>query len=248
MDSDLRNVQVLLFDIFGTTVDWHGSLVEELGRLGRKHDCLDENWSDFSKSWRLGYMDHIGEISRGGTRIVPWDELHRGVLEHILQSPEWKHFGAVLNEEEREHLNNVWHRLHGWPDATAGIYALKKQKIVGALSNGNTRLLVDLAKATDLPWDVVFSSEMFDSLKPDPKVYQGAMKHLSVDPQNCALVAAHLWDLRGASSAGMKTIYVTRAAEEPVDEGEVKPKSEGGEVDLVVGSFTELAAIFSDGK
>jgi FMN phosphatase YigB (HAD superfamily) len=156
--------------------------------------------------------------------------------------------------------------LKGWPDTTAGLYALKKQTIVGALSNGNTKLLVDMAKFADLPWDVVFSSEMFGSFKPsvcffcrclflkfyrrsDPKVYQGAMKHLSLEPKDCAMVAAHIWDLRGAARTGMKTIYVKRAAEEPIaNQEEVKPKSEGGEVDLVVDSFTELAAFFAQGK
>ncbi|KAJ7851470.1 HAD-like domain-containing protein [Mycena leptocephala] len=248
MDSSLRNVQALLFDVFGTTVDWHSSLIQELATLGNKYG-VDGNWSDFSKTWRLGYIEHTHETAQGGTGELNVDELHRGILEKMLQSQEWKHFGAVLNNAEREELNNAWHRLSGWPDTTAGLYALKKQTIVGALSNGNTKLLVDMAKFADLPWDVVFSSEMFGSFKPDPKVYQGAMKHLSLEPKDCAMVAAHIWDLRGAARTGMKTIYVKRAAEEPIaNQEEVKPKSEGGEVDLVVDSFTELAAFFAQGK
>ncbi|KAJ6551863.1 haloacid dehalogenase [Mycena capillaripes] len=247
MDSSLHDVQALLFDVFGTTVDWHGSLGEELATLGRKYG-VDGNWSDFSKTWRRGYIDYMHAIAQGGTGTLNVDELHRGILEKMLQSPEWKHFGAVVNEEERENLNNAWHRLRGWPDATAGLYVLKKQKIVCALSNGNIRLLIDMAKFTDLPWDVIFSSELFGSFKPDPKVYQGAMKHLSLEPKNCAMVAAHLWDLRGASNAGMRTIYVKREAEEPFDQEEIRTKSEGGEVDLVFESFVELAAFFAAGN
>ncbi|KAF7368749.1 Haloacid type II [Mycena venus] len=247
MVSDLHGVQVLLFDVFGTTVDWHGSLVDELAALGRKY-AVDGDWSTFSKTWRLGYVNHIHEIAKGGTGSLNMDKLHREILEKILQSSEWKHFGAVLDEEQRENLNNAWHRLRGWPDTTAGLHTLKKHRIVGALSNGNTRLLIDLAKFSDLPWDVVFSSELFGSFKPDLKVYQGAIKHLSLEPQNCALVAAHMWDLRGAAATGMKTIFVKRAAEEPIGQAEVKTKSDGGEVDLVVDSFAELAAIFAEGK
>ncbi|KAF8217976.1 HAD-like domain-containing protein [Mycena galopus ATCC 62051] len=232
MSSDLRNVQALLFDVFGTTVDWHGSLTEDLATLGKKYG-IDGDWSAFSKTWRRGYIEHVQDISRGGTGVLNMDELHRGILEKTLESPEWNHFGAVLDQEEREKLNNAWHRLRGWPDVTAGLYALKKELIVGSLSNGNPRLLIDVAKFADLPWDFVFSSEFFGSFKPDLKVYQGAIKYLSLEPEKCAMVAAHAWDLRGAAAAGMKTIYVRRAAEEPIGQEEVKPKSEGGEVDLM---------------
>ncbi|KAJ7252443.1 HAD-like domain-containing protein, partial [Mycena rebaudengoi] len=147
----------------------------------------------------------------------------------LLQSSEWKAFGEFLSKDERDKLNNAWHRLDGWPDATASLYTLKNHVIVAALSNGNVRLLVDMAKHAELPWDVVFSSELFMSFKPDPNVYLGAMKHLSLKPENCAMVATHVWDLRGAARAGMKTIYVRRAAEEPEHEAEPKTKAEGGE-------------------
>ncbi|KAJ7240377.1 haloacid dehalogenase [Mycena haematopus] len=248
MNADLRDVQALVFDVFGTTVDWHCSLTKDLATLGNKYGIQDADWSAFSKTWRRGYLDHVQHLTQGGTGTWNMDELHREILERMLQSPEWKHFGAVLNSEEREKLNDAWHRLRGWPDTTAALYALKKEMIVGALSNGNTRLLIDLAKFTDLPWDFVFSSELFGGFKPDPKVYQGAMKHLSLEPKKCAMVAAHLWDLRGAAAVGMKTIYVKRAAEEPVAEEEVNSKSEGGEVDLVFNSFAELVAFFREGK
>ncbi|KAJ7708252.1 haloacid dehalogenase [Mycena rosella] len=247
MDSGLRGVQALVFDVLGTVVDWHGSLTQEIATLGEKYGATGD-WSDFAKTWRRGYIDHIDKVVQGGIGSLNVDEVHREILETMLHSPEWSHFGALLNKEEREKLNSAWHRLHGWPDATAGLYALKKQTIVAALSNGNVRLLVDMAKHSDLPWDAVFSSELFGSYKPDTKVYEGAMKHLSLEPQYCAMVAAHMWDLRGAARAGMKTVYVLRAAEEPFDQEEVKTKADGGEVDFVVNSFTELAALFAGEK
>ncbi|KAJ7171179.1 HAD-like domain-containing protein [Mycena filopes] len=247
MSSDLSNVKAFFFDVFGTTLDWHGSLVTELSLLGKKHG-IDGDWSAFSKTWRLGYIEHIGKIAKGEAGELNMDELHRTILDKTLESPDWEHFGKVLNEEERKNLNNAWHRLRGWPDATGSLYELKKHTIVVALSNGNTRLLVDVAKFSDLPWDVIFSSELFSSFKPDPKVYEGAMKHMTLEPKDCAMVAAHAWDLRGAAQAGMKTIYVKRAAEEPLGHDEVKTKSDGGEVDLIFDSFAELVAHFSGGK
>ncbi|KAJ7606618.1 haloacid dehalogenase [Roridomyces roridus] len=243
MTSDLANVKALVFDVFGTTVDWHSSLVQELSALGKKHQ-FEGDWSGFAEAWRAGYAQHIQMVGTGGSGAHNIDQVHREILDKILATAEWKEFGTRLDNEERHNLNNVWHRLHGWPDATEGLYALKKQKIIVALSNGNVRLLANMAKFADLPWDVVFSAELFGSLKPNVQVYEGAVKHLSLEPHECAMVAAHAWDLRSAAKIGMKTIFVKRYAHEPKHwEEEVKVKSQGGEVDLVVDSFTELAVL-----
>lgn len=94
------------------------------------------------------------------------DLMHRQILDEMLETPEWESLRSSWSEEERRHLNLVWHRLHGWPDATEGLRALKRKYIIGTLSNGNVRLLVDMAKFADLPWDVVFSGELFETYKP----------------------------------------------------------------------------------
>jgi len=157
----------------------------------------------------------------------------------MLGSDEWSHLGALWDGSTREALNLVWHRLKGWPDAVQGLLALKKQYIIAALSNGNVRLLVDMAKHADLPWDMIFSTELFDTFKPNPKAYIQAMHHLSLQPSQCVMVAAHIHDLRAAAGVGMKTIYVRRLDEH--DDGEmVKRKDEGGEVDGLVDSFLDL--------
>ncbi|KAJ7251447.1 haloacid dehalogenase, partial [Mycena rebaudengoi] len=256
LSTTLGDVQALIFDVFGTVVDWYGSIVRELELLGKKYGTGYQ----FAITWRKGYTDHIHKISQGGS-----GSLNADILETMLQSSEWKAFGEFLGKDERDKLNNAWHRLDGmclrsfghfkfksgvvtgWPDATASLYALKSH-VIAALSNGNIRLLVDMAKHAELPWDVVFSSELFMSFKPDPNVYLGAMKHLSLKPENCAMVATHVWDLRGAARTGMKTIYVRRAAEKQEHEEEPKTKAEGGEVDAIIGSFTELVPLFSKQK
>lgn len=242
--SDLTEVQALLFDVFGTVVDWHGSVTRELEALGQKYE-IDGNWSDFAKTWRRGYLENTRRIAQGGAGTLNVDAMHREILEDILRTPEWQAFGEALDATARADLNLAWHRLHGWPDSTPGLYALKKAVIIATLSNGNVRLLVDMAKHADLPWDTVFSSELFGSFKPDPKVYLGAVKHLSLEPKNCAMVAAHIYDLRAAAGVGMRTIYIPRAGEEIPDAGEIKSKAEGGEVDAVVGSFLDLAGLLS---
>ncbi|KAJ7354388.1 haloacid dehalogenase [Mycena albidolilacea] len=244
--SELTDVKALLFDVFGTVVDWHGSVTQELERLGKEH-AIDADWKDFATTWRRGYLENTRRIAQGGTGPSSVDVMHREILQDILDTPLWRPVGDKLTSDARDELNLIWHRLNGWPDATPGLYALKKEGIIATLSNGNVRLLVDMAKHADLPWDTVFSAELFGSFKPDPKVYLGAVKHLSLEPYQCAMVATHVFDLRAAASVGMRTVYIPRAGEN-IGGGEVKSKAEGGDIDVVVESFMELATLLAERK
>ncbi|KAJ3740295.1 haloacid dehalogenase [Lentinula detonsa] len=273
----LRGVEVLIFDVFGTVVDWRGSVTRELEQLGRRYGLSDttQNWIEFANEWRKGYMENTRRIAQGGEGSLNVDVMHRegsATTYHILDkmlSSQWSHVGNVLNEEARVNLNLIWHRLDGWPDTLPGLRALKtkyvndghnlleaKPIILATLSNGNMRLLVDMAKHAQLPWDVIFSSALFGSFKPNPKTYLSALSHLSISstPHKAAMVAAHLFDLQAAKGVGMRTIYVRRPREDEdlsVKEGrkegvreEVKSKAEGGVVDVVVEDFMELARLF----
>ncbi|KAJ2933300.1 hypothetical protein H1R20_g3794, partial [Candolleomyces eurysporus] len=132
----------------------------------------------------------------------------------MLASPEWSRIAPHWSENERDFLNLVWHRLRAWPDTVEGLRALKEKYIIGTLSNGNVRLLVDMAKYADLPWDVVFSGELFQTYKPNPNAYLEAIRYLSLAPHEVAMVAAHAFDLRAAAKLGMRTFYVHRDQEE----------------------------------
>ncbi|KAI0933034.1 hypothetical protein AcW1_000025 [Taiwanofungus camphoratus] len=239
-DGLLNGVQAFVFDVFGTVVDWRTSVTDQLRK--RTEGLITVDWDAFASEWRKGYYKLTARVAKGGDGPSNIDAMHRQILDAMLESPRWKHLAPLWDEEQRQDLVLVWHRLHGWPDTTEGLYALKKHAIIGTLSNGNVRLLVDMAKYSDLPWDVVFSGELLGSYKPNPKVYLGALHHLSLPPEKCAMVAAHMYDLRAAASHGMKTVYVRRPGEQD-EPGEVKPKNEGGIVDVVVDSFVELAAL-----
>ncbi|KAK0458271.1 HAD-like domain-containing protein [Desarmillaria tabescens] len=228
----MEGVEALVFDVFGTVVDWRGSVSAELKALG-KNLALNADWDAFAAEWRKGYLTNTSRIAREGSDSGPLnvDVLHRQILDDMLNSPRWVDVGSKLDEKTRAHLNLVWHRLNGWPDTVEGLYQLKKHVILTTLSNGNVRLLVDMAKHANLPWDLVLSTELFSCYKPNPEAYLGAIKHLSVPPEKCAMV-------------GMKTVYVQRPGE-AAEDVVVKPSSEGGEVDVVVQSFIELASLLS---
>ncbi|KAI8969679.1 haloacid dehalogenase [Trametes punicea] len=254
MSTPLQDVEAYVFDVFGTVVDWYGSVTQQLVEFA---GTQSEDWGSFAQEWRDGYKEHTARIANGGHGSTNVDILHREarrnrlptalpvdqILDSMLESPRWKHLVSRWDDSARQEMVKFWHKLDGWPDSSKGLYGMKKKAVIGTLSNGNVRLLVNMAKHADLPWDVVFSGELLGSYKPNPKVYLGAIHHLSVPPEKCAMVAAHIHDLRAAASHGMKTVYVRRPTEDAGVRELVKSKTEGGEVDVVVDSFEELVTL-----
>jgi 2-haloacid dehalogenase len=197
-------VEVLAFDIFGTVVDWHGSIVREMAQL---HPQVDGD--AFARAWRAGYQPAMARVMSGELGWTLIDDLHRMILDEILPQ-----FGlAHLEEEARRHLNRVWHRLDPWPDSVEGLQRLKRRYLLCTLSNGNLGLLTRMAKRAGLPWDCVLSAEVFRAYKPDPAAYLGVARVFDLPPGRVMLVAAHHDDLAGARACGLRTAYVERPLE-----------------------------------
>jgi 2-haloacid dehalogenase len=208
MNSGSDGVRALVFDVFGTVVDWHGSVAREVRGLA-KAKGLRVNAVKFAKAWRAGYRPAMDRVRRGEAPFAKIDVIHRAILEDVL-----KQFRiTALTEEEKAHLNLVWHRLKPWPDSPRGLKRLKSKFVIATLSNGNTGLLVNMAKNGGLPWDCVFSSDTFNHFKPDPEMYLGAADRLDLRPEQVMMVAAHKHDLRAAATHGLKTAFVKRPHE-----------------------------------
>ena len=200
----MKSPRILAFDVFGTVVDWHGSIVREVAAL---YPEVDGN--ALALAWRAGYQPAMQRVRTGELGWTRIHELHRLILNDILPG-----FGlAHLNEAEREHLNRVWHRLEAWPDSVAGLTRLKSRFTLCTLSNGNIGLLTNMAKRAGLPWDCILSAEVFRAYKPDPATYLGVAQTFDVDPEEVMLVAAHQDDLDAARACGLQTAYIERPLE-----------------------------------
>jgi len=230
---EASGVKALIFDVFGTVVDWRGSVIREGEELGRKKN-LDVDWAAFADEWRGRYAPSMDRVRRGE---LPWtnlDALHRASLEELLEE-----FGIEgLTQEELDHLNKVWHRLDPWPDSVAGLARLKERYVISTFSNGNVALLNDMAKRAGLPWDLILSAELVKHYKPDPETYLMAPNLLDLRPDQVMLVAAHPSDLRAAQTHGLRAAYVLRPLEWG-PEGEAEPADPS--FDLVVDDLIELA-------
>ena len=227
-------LKALLFDVFGTVVDWRGTIVKEGMALNRTKR-MQVDWGRFADEWRAGYQPAMDRVRRGE---LPWtnlDVLHRMRLDELLAT-----FNiTTLSEGEIDHLNRVWHRLTPWPDVVAGLTRLRTHYILATLSNGNMALLVNLAKQAGLPWDCIFSAELVQHYKPDPQTYQMAARYLDLQPQQIMMVAAHPADLRAAQAVGMHTAFIPRFLEHGPDR--ISEPELDAAFDVIEADFNDLA-------
>jgi 2-haloacid dehalogenase len=196
--------RVLAFDVFGTVVDWYGSIVREVSDMRLPLDP-----GQFAIAWRAGYRPAMARVRSGELGWTRIDDLHRMILDDILPK-----FGLDdMDEATRKHLNRVWHRLDPWPDAVEGLRRLKTRFTLCTLSNGNLGLLANMAKRAGLPWDLILSAEVFRHYKPDPEAYLGVCQTFDIAPAEMMLVAAHQDDLAAARACGCRAAYVERRFE-----------------------------------
>ncbi|MGM0633800.1 MAG: haloacid dehalogenase type II [Pseudomonadota bacterium] len=232
--SALPGVRALVFDVFGTVVDWRGSIIRE-GQLLARRKGYDIDWGEFADRWRGGYGPAMNRVRSGELPWTKLDDLHRMVLDELVVE-----FGLDgLDETELDHFNRVWHRLTPWPDTIAGLSRLRNEYVIATLSNGNVSLLLNMAKNAGLPWDTILSAELSRHYKPDPEAYLKAAELLSVDPDQLLMVATHPSDLRAAAAAGLKTAYVDRPLERGPDREITLPARDA--FDLFAEDFLDLA-------
>ena len=200
--------KALVFDVFGTVVDWRTSVAREVEDLARRKGLRVDGVA-FADAWRAGYAPTMDRVRKGELPWTKLDRLHRMILEGIVAG-----FGlGGLSEGERDSLNRAWHRLQPWPDAVPGLTRLRRKFIIAPLSNGNISLMTDMAKHAGLPWDCILGAELVRHYKPDPEVYRSAAEFLDVTPAEVMMVAAHLRDLRAAKAEGLRTAFVVRPDE-----------------------------------
>lgn len=208
-------VKAILFDTFGTIVDWRGSIARAGEALGREKGLEGIDWDAFARAWRAGYVPGMARVLSGERPWTILDVIHRERLDVILLE-----FGIAdaFNEADRADFNRIWHRLDPWPDSVPGLLRIKQDYLISPLSNGSLVLLSTMAKRAGLPWDFVLSSSTFKAYKPADAVYLGAIEILDLKPHEVMMVAAHNDDLAAARSHGMRTAYINRPYEYGVDQ------------------------------
>lgn len=233
-------VGALVFDVFGTVVDWRSSVIEESAAFGARHG-INADWPTFADEWRnAGYSGGMKRVASGELPWMKVDELHRMKLDEMLSGMDV----TGISDDEVHDLSYVWHRLRPWPDAPEGLDRLRTKYTVASLSNGNISLLTDMAKNGGFRWDCVLSAELAGAYKPAPKAYETAADLLSLPTERVMMVAAHKSDLEAARATGMRTAFIQRPDEFGPDNPppDLTPESPNGvPYDFVADGFLDLA-------
>lgn len=232
--QSIPKLKALVFDVFGTVVDWRSSIVKDLANWGEANGIVCD-WAGFAEAWRATYQPGMQRVREGS---LPWtdiDSLHLMALRDLVRQFEL----GELKDEQLDHISKVWHRLEPWPDSVPGLRRLKRRFTIATLSNGNVALLVNMAKHAGLPWDMVFSAELCRHYKPDPEAYLMTFELLDVAPDQVMMVAAHNGDLKAAATQGLRTAFVRRPTE--YGPNQTRDLEAEGSYDFVVESIEHLA-------
>ena len=226
------SVKALVFDVFGTVVDWRNGVAREaqaiLAPLGYSLD-----WLAFADAWRAQYQPGMDEVRTGKIPFVKLDVIHRRMLDWIVPK-----FGLEkVDRKVLDELTLAWHRLDAWKDVER-FARLRRRFMMAPCSNGNIAIMVDIARRNDIRWDAILGSEVAGDFKPKPRVYLAAAEALNIKPSECMMTAAHSADLAAAAANGLRTAHVARPGENGPGTGETGPKVP---VDVAASNFLDLA-------
>jgi 2-haloacid dehalogenase len=234
--ADHPEIKALLFDVFGTVVDWRNGVARDVGPFLSRHALAIDPF-EFADAWRREYTPAMDEVRSGRRAFVRLDVLHKENLAKVMAA--YGIDSGSIPNDELDDLNHAWHRLDPWPDSVEGLLRLKRRFMIAPLSNGNVRLMVDMAKRAALPWDAILGAEVVRAYKPSPQVYTDTAEILGLKPAEVCMVAAHNGDLAAARQCGLKTAFVIRPTEHgPAQQSDLHPEQAW---DFVASNMNDLA-------
>lgn len=229
-------IKALLFDVFGTVVDWRNGVARDVGQFLGRHAVPIDSF-EFADAWRRQYAPAMEEIRSGRRQFVRLDVLHWENLVKVLA--DYGVDNSSISTAELDELNHAWHRLDPWPDSVEGLLRLKRHFMIAPLSNGNIRLMIDMAKRAALPWDAILGAEVVRAYKPSSQVYVDTVEILGLNPAEVCMVAAHNSDLAAARQCGLKTAFVVRPVEHgPAQQSDLRAEQSW---DFVAANMNDLA-------
>jgi 2-haloacid dehalogenase len=225
-------MKALLFDVFGTCVDWRSSVARAGEEMGRRLDLRGVDWAAVADAWRARYQPQLETVRSGARPWVNLDVLHREALDVVLAE-----LGLDVPARAKDAFTGAWHRLYPWPYTVDGLTRLKRRYVIAPVSNGHVALIVNMAKHAGLPWDAVLGAEIAHAYKPQPEVYLASVAALGLEPAEATMVAAHDHDLEAAQALGLGTAFVAR----PREHGAPRDATPQGDYDHVATDLSDLA-------
>lgn len=235
-------IRAIVFDVFGTVVDWRTGVADQVTAIAAERGASLDAWA-FADSWRDRYAPSLRRVNNGERDWAYLDTLHRESLDELLDE-----YGVAdhFDDATRQRLVRTWHRLPAWDDSAPGLARLRRHYTLATLSNGGVALLTNLVKAAGLEFDCILSAQLARIYKPAPQVYLAAAELLDLAPAEILMTAAHRSDIDAARELGLRTAFVER----PAEKGPHRKAERADEVtsDFSASSLVELADLLGCDK
>jgi len=232
-------VAALIFDVFGTLVDWRTSIARQVSAaFAAKGKSIDA--TGFADLWRAQYDPSMDPIRTGSRAYTALDDLHLESLATVLAA-----FGAAqfFTTCEQRELACAWERLDGWPDSVAGLSELRQVALLAPCSNGSIALISRLSRHAGFQWDCVLGADIARNYKPHPSVYIASCAALGLPPERVMMVACHNSDLAAAAALGLQTGFFPRLREHGLQQKTDLVAT--GDWTIIARDLADLAAILT---
>ncbi|WP_063726799.1 haloacid dehalogenase type II [Streptomyces sp. RTd22] len=205
--AEIRDIEVVVFDVLGTLVDEPGGLRAALREALPASD--DDAVDALLAMWQQHVEREQQHIAQGHRAYANTEAIDAEAAAHVADHAGLTDPAAIAR------LATAGQRLPAWGDSVAGLERLARHFPVFGLSNAGRTALPRLNAFAGLRWHQALSAEAVSAYKPAPEVYRLAIDTAGCAPERVLMVAAHAWDLRGARATGLRTAYVRRPVGDP---------------------------------
>jgi len=197
----LTDIEMCVFDAYGTLFDLHSAVARHRAAVGPKADALSEMWR--SKQIQYTWLrNSMGDYA-------PFWQVTGEALDHCLAAQ------GIVDPSVREKLMSAYRTLDPYPEAAATLDRLRRAGVRCAiLSNGNPGMLEPMVQASGLAdrLEAVLSVDAVKVFKVDPRTYSMVEARCGVKPAKVCFLSSNCWDAHGAARFGFNVVWVNRAS------------------------------------
>ena len=196
----LTDIEICVFDAYGTLFDFNSAVARHRAAIGPKADALAE-------MWRTKQIQYTWLRNGMGSYAKFW-QVTGEALDHCLAAH------AIADPAVRDKLMNAYLALDPFPEVPAMLDRLKRAGMrLAILSNGNPEMLDPMVSASGLAdrFEAVLSVDSVGVFKVAPEVYGLVEARCGVKPGKVCFLSSNCWDAHGAAHFGFKTVWVNRA-------------------------------------
>lgn len=219
----------LAFDVYGTLINTYG-MVDLLQRY-----IGEDKAFPFATLWRDKQLEYSFRRSMMN-RYEPFYTCTINALDFCLEA-----FAVSITRDQHFSLIKRYQSLPVFKDVVATLSSLRERSDIQiyALTNGPHQEVEKLFEDENINqyFKDIISADEIKKFKPDPAVYQNFLDRTGADKDDCWLVSGNAFDVIGASSFGIKSIWVKRAAQQQMDTWGARPVH-------TITSLSQLEALF----